>query len=391
VPPFAQQTHGVAQTTPAPARELASLLTPAAVVDLDRMDANLDRMAAYTKQHGLALRPHTKTHKSGRLGAEQVRRGAVGLTVAQLNEAYVMSGASPDILLAYPPVGRARLARLLALPHDVRVTVGLDSEEALRELATAAAATGREVGVLVELDLGMHRVGLPDPAAAAELSRLGTQLEGVAWRGVMFYPGHIRQHVTEQDDAIAAVNSELARFLNALDAVGLKPDVVSAGSTPAAFASHRFDGVNEVRPGTYIFNDRTTALIGACAWEDCAYSVLATVVSTAVAGQAVVDAGAKALFREELRGSSATGFGALLDRPDVVVSGMSEEHGLLDLRATSWRPRVGDLVRIVPNHVCVSVNLHDTVWGVRGDDVESSWRVDARGWDPWAGGRHTTA
>src|SRR5690606_22170382 len=117
-------------------------------------------------------------------------------------------------------------------------------------------------------------------------------------------------------------------------------------------------------------------------WRDCAYTVLATVVSTAVAGQAVVDAGSKALFREELRGADWPGFGALLDRPDVHVKGLSEEHGLLDLSHTDWRPRVGDRVRIVPNHVCVSVNLHATVHGLRGDRIERSWPVAARGWDP---------
>jgi D-serine deaminase-like pyridoxal phosphate-dependent protein len=140
-------------------------------------------------------------------------------------------------------------------------------------------------------------------------------------------------------------------------------------------------GLTEIRPGTYVYNDRTTAELGACSWQHCAYTVLATVISTAVPGQAVVDAGSKALFREELRGSAANGFGALLDRPDVMVKGMSEEHGLLDLSRTDWRPRIGELVRIVPNHVCVSVNLHDTIWGVRAERIERKWRVAARGWE----------
>jgi D-serine deaminase-like pyridoxal phosphate-dependent protein len=197
----------------------------------------------------------------------------------------------------------------------------------------------------------------------------------------MFYPGHIREHVDEQEPALELVSKQLRHVLDVLGDRGLQPACVSAGSTPAAFASHHIVGLTEMRPGTYIFNDRTTAAIGACEWDDCAYSVLATVVSTAVSVQAVVDAGAKALFREELRGSSWPGFGAVLDRPDVVVKGMSEEHGLLDLSKTDWRPRVGDRVRIVPNHVCVSVNLHDTVWGVRGERIEKSWPVTARGWE----------
>jgi D-serine deaminase-like pyridoxal phosphate-dependent protein len=368
--------NAVARTT-----TLDSLLTPAAIVDLDRMDANLDRMAAYARTHRLALRPHTKTHKSPLLGAEQIRRGAMGLTVAQLHEARLMAAASDDILLAHPPVGAPKLARLLALPASTRITVALDSRAALQPLAEAAAAAAREVGVLIELDLGMHRVGIADAGAAAELCELCTRLDGVHWRGLMFYPGHIREHVDEQDAALERVSEQLRHMVHVLGDRGLRPEIVSAGSTPAAFASHRIEGLTEIRPGTYIFNDRTTAAIGACSWEDCAYSVLATVVSTAVGGQAVVDAGAKALFREELRGSSWPGFGAVLERPDVIVKGMSEEHGLLDLSQTDWRPRVGDRVRIVPNHVCVSVNLHDTVWGVRGERIEMSWPVSARGWE----------
>jgi D-serine deaminase-like pyridoxal phosphate-dependent protein len=371
-------TAGVGRAT-----HLDAVLTPAAVVDLDRMDENLDRMAAYARQHGLALRPHVKTHKSPELAAEQLARGATGVTVAQLREAAVMAAVTDDILLAHPPVGPAKLRRLLQLPTRTRITVALDSLSALAGLAAAASLAGREIGVLVELDLGMGRLGTADPADAVRLCRRCVELDGVRWRGLMFYPGHIREHVSEQHEAIARLDGELQRFLEALQQAELQPATVSAGSTPAAFVSHRIRGLTEIRPGTYIFNDRTTAAIGACSWDDCAYTVLATVVSTAVLGQAVVDAGSKALFREELRGAGqAAGFGALLERPEVTVKGMSEEHGLLDLSRTDWRPRVGDRVRIVPNHVCVSVNLHPTVWGVRGDRIERQWEVAARGWEP---------
>jgi D-serine deaminase-like pyridoxal phosphate-dependent protein len=153
---------------------------------------------------------------------------------------------------------------------------------------------------------------------------------------------------------------------------------VSGGSTPTLWHSHLIPGLTEVRPGTTIFNDRSTVASGACGAEECAYTVLATVVSTAVEGQAVVDAGSKALAREELRPESG-GYGALLGREEVVVRAVSEEHGILDLSATTWRPAVGDLVRIVPNHVCVSVNLQERLWGVRGDEVVEEWEVLGRG------------
>ncbi|HEX6938410.1 MAG TPA: alanine racemase [Longimicrobiales bacterium] len=358
---------------------LTALETPAAIVDLDRMGANLDRMAAYAREHGLRLRPHVKTHKTPRIAADQLRRGAAGVTVATVREAEAMAAVADDILLAYPPVGPGRLERLLALPARVRLTVALDSIEAVEALAAAAAAAGREVGVLVELDLGMHRCGVQSPEAAVALALAAAELDGVAYRGVMFYPGHIREPVAQQATALERLRADWNRYLAALIEAGLEPEIVSGGSTPTAYSSHRIDGLTEIRPGTYIFNDRTTAAIGACAWDDCAYTVLATVVSTAVPGQAVVDAGSKALSREEIRAPGATGFGALIDHPDIVVRAMSEEHGILDLSHTDWRPRVGDRVRIVPNHVCVSVHLFDRLWGVRGEDIVVSWRVAARG------------
>lgn len=356
------------------------LITPAPLVDLDVMEANLRRVAEYTQAHGLALRPHAKTHKTPALAAQQRRLGAVGVTVATAHEAEVMSGAVDDVLVAYPPVDPARIRRITALPPHVRVTVALDSEEALRRVADGAAAAGRTIGVLVEADVGMHRVGVQTPEEAVALARRARSLEGVEYRGLMFYPGHIREHVDEQDTAIARLNDDLDRLLDALAAADLAADVVSGGSTPTLFHSHRIPRQTEIRPGTYIYNDRTTAAVGACRWEDCAYTILATVVSTAVPGQAVVDAGSKALNREDIRGVDAPGFGALLDRPEVIVKAMSEEHGLLDLTGTSWRPAVGERVRIVPNHVCISVNLHAHMIGVRGSVIERTWSVAARGW-----------
>ncbi|HEX2190942.1 MAG TPA: alanine racemase, partial [Longimicrobiaceae bacterium] len=220
-------------------------------------------------------------------------------------------------------------------------------------------------------------------AEAVALAREAAGLEGIEYRGVMFYAGHIRSHVREQGAPLAALSARVAALVEALAAAGVPPEVVSGGSTPTFWRSHEVAGVTEVRPGTNVFNDRTTAEIGACSWDEVAYSVLATVVSTAVPGQAVIDAGSKVLAKEELRAEGG-GYGALLDRPDVAVKAVSEEHGLLDLAGTDWRPRVGDRVRIVPNHVCVSVNLSERLWGVRGDRVVDAWEVAGRGRAPLA-------
>jgi D-serine deaminase-like pyridoxal phosphate-dependent protein len=352
------------------------LETPTPVVDLEVLERNLDRMADYTGRHGLGLRPHIKTHKSPRVSAEQLRRGAIGLTCATTQEAEVMAELTDDVLVAYPPVGPARLARLMTLPRSVRLMVALDSEEAIEGLAQAARAAGRSVRVLVECDLGMHRVGVTSVEEAIRLTRLVRARPPLEYAGVTFYPGHIRQTREEQREPLARLNAEVAAWLGALEAAGLPPEIVSGGSTPTAFQAHEIRGLTEIRPGTYVYNDREIVSTGAADRADCAFTVLATIVSTAVPGQAVCDAGCKALGREPLRVGAGIGFGELLDHPEVTVKGMSEEHGILDLSATSWRPKVGDRVRIIPNHVCIVNHL---IYGVRSDLVETSWPVAARG------------
>jgi D-serine deaminase-like pyridoxal phosphate-dependent protein len=360
------------------------LETPTALVDVDRMTANLRRVGEYCRSWGIAYRPHAKTHKSSELARAQLAAGAVGVTVATPREAEVMAGVCEDILLAYPPVGPSRLRRLLDLPPGIRLSVALDSREALRGLARGARSMDREVAVLVELDMGLGRVGVQNIPDALALAREASESAGIRYGGILIYPGHIRTPTGEQIPAIQSLKARLAALLEAFSEAGLGPSVVSGGSTPTLFHSHLMTGVNEVRPGTWIFNDRTTALLDACAWEECAYSVLATVVSTSVPGQAVVDAGSKALAKEEVRAtfpdpSVADGFGCVLDQPELRVTALSEEHGIIDLTGSSWHPRVGDRVRIVPNHVCVSVNLQDRLWQIQGEAVLGFWPVEARG------------
>jgi D-serine deaminase-like pyridoxal phosphate-dependent protein len=237
------------------------------------------------------------------------------------------------------------------------------------------------VGVYVELDLGMHRVGVPVVDDAIAIARAVRARPPLEFTGIAFYPGHIREAVgSPQSAKLETLSKTVGEVVDAFDRAGLRPTVVSGGSTPTLWNTHEIRGVTEFRPGTYVYNDRTTAEIGACGWDDCAFTVLATVVSTAVPNQAVIDAGSKALGREPMRGTDAAGgFGALLDRPEVVVASMSEEHGILDLSKTAWRPSVGERVRVVPNHVCVVVHLNDVVVGARGDVVETTWPVAARG------------
>lgn len=355
------------------------LETPVPVVDLEIFERNLDRMAVYAKQHDLDLRPHTKTHKTPWIAAEQMLRGAVGVTCATPREAEVMSGVCDDILLAYPVVGHRKAERVANLPREVNVTVALDSPIALADLAKAAKSADRPIGVYVELDLGMHRVGVASAEQAAELAVLVTQTPPLEYAGIAFYPGHIREKVEDQTAVLRELSKRLDAALEIMDERGVRHEIVSGGSTPTAWRSHEIKGMTEIRPGTYVFNDRTTAIIGACEWSDCALSVYATVVSTAVSGQAVIDAGSKSLGREPIPGNENAGFGSLVEHPEVIVRGMSEEHGILDLSKTDWRPEVGEQVRVIPNHVCVAVHLFDEVVGLRGGMIETSWKVAARG------------
>jgi D-serine deaminase-like pyridoxal phosphate-dependent protein len=358
---------------------IADIETPALLVDLDIMERNLARAATYAASHGLALRPHVKTHKSPLVAARQIALGAAGLTCATPFEAQVMSAVTGDILVAYPPVGAARAMRLATLPSNVNLIVALDSGPAIETLSRAAATHGRTIGVYVELDVGMHRVGVPDVPEAIALARRVSDDPHLEFTGIAFYPGHVREAPSDQDAKLAALGASLGAALDAFEREGLSPRVVSGGSTPTLWRTHEIVGVTEMRPGTYVYNDRTTAAIGSCDWDDCALTVLATVISTAVPGQAVIDAGTKSLGREPVRGVDGEGFGQLLEHPEVIVERMSEEHGVLDISRSSWRPRVGEVVRVIPNHVCIVVHLNDVVYGMRGDALETSWPVSARG------------
>ncbi len=351
--------------------------TPVALVDLAKARANAARIAAYARRHGIAWRPHIKTHKSLALARIQLEAGARGLTVATPHEAEVMARVCDDLLLAYPPLGKRKLERLMALPERVALTVALDSEVALRGLAEAARAAGRTVGVLVEVDVGLGRTGVQTARDAALLAALARDAESLEYRGIMFYPGHIRTHVSEQERAIGALADRLESCCATLDGAGFAPEVVSGGSSPTLWHSHLLPRLTEVRAGTVIYNDLDMTGMGVARHRECAYSILATVVSTAVPGRAVVDAGSKALSKE-LHDTAGVGYAALAGRPEVRVVALSEEHGVLDIAGTDWRPRVGELVRLLPNHVCVSVNLQDRVIAHEGEHWET-WPIEGRG------------
>ena len=359
---------------------ISDLETPAVVVDLVVMERNLSRMADYCRDHHLLLRPHTKTHKIPELARRQIASGGTGITVAKLGEAEVMLNAGiTDMLIAYPIVGPTKTRRLAQLAEQARVSVSLDSAEVARGISEAATREGSKIGALIEMDVGFGRCGL---SAEAELVALGTtiaELPGLELKGLMFFPGQFGVAPNERAVMRIRVNEFLKRTLEAFSRAGLPVSIVSGGSTPTAYEGGLFHGVNEVRPGTYIFNDRNTVAVSACTLEDCALSVLVTVVSTAVRGHAVVDGGSKTFSYDRFQAEDGRGFGIVKEDPAAEIERFSEEHGHVNIQRSERRYRVGDRLSVIPNHVCTTVNMHDEIYGVRGERVEEVWRVEGRG------------
>jgi D-serine deaminase-like pyridoxal phosphate-dependent protein len=354
---------------------IQDLDTPALIVDLDIMERNLRRVADYCASHNLRLRPHTKTHKSILIGKQQLALGAAGLTVAKVGEAEVMLGAGPrDLLVAYPVVGETKLRRLAAVAGVTRVTVALDSLFVAQQLSQIAQAAKTSFGILTEIDVGLARVGVT-PADALDLTRAVSALPGLEWRGITFYPGHIKdqdpQKLTELSRTIEQI---IENFRNA----GFVPEIVSGGSTPALYHSHEIAGLNEIRPGTYVFNDLNTVAAGACAMEDCAASILVTVISHTTQERMIVDGGSKTFSSDKLS-SGGPGHGYVVEAPGASFHKMNEEHGFVDLTRAERSFEIGEKIRIIPNHICVAVNLHEFVYGVRNGVVEECWHVDGRG------------
>jgi D-serine deaminase-like pyridoxal phosphate-dependent protein len=354
--------------------------TPALVVDLDIMERNLERVASYARDHGLRLRPHTKTHKSVLLGKRQIAGGAAGLTVAKVSEAEVMLGAEPaDLLIAYPVIGQTKLARVAEVARRTRVTVAVDSEFAARQISDAARAAQVEIGILVEFEAGLGRVGISPGEPLIQLVKTVLNLPHLRFEGITFYPGHIKDLDETGTRALTALGDLLSSIVADLSAAGIEAKIVSGGSTPTLFHSHKVAGLNEIRPGTYVFNDINTVRSNACALEDCAAAIHATVVSTARPGQMIIDGGSKTFSSDRLGSGAEVTFGHLVEAPAARIHKLMEEHGFVDLADTGAEFRPGDRVRVIPNHICVAVNLHEKVYGVRGDTVEEVWPVDARG------------
>lgn len=352
--------------------------TPEIMVDADILRRNVERMAAGVAAKGLALRPHAKTHKIPQIAALQLAGGAAGLTVATVGEAEVFAEhGAEDLFIAYPLWVTARTGeRLRRLASRARIAVGTDSAEAAR--AMGAHLAGTDLEVLVEVDSGHHRSGV-SPQQAVEVARAAADA-GLRVSGVFTFPGHSYAPGMPAE-AAEAERRALAEAAQLLGDAGFETTRVSGGSTPSALLTEA-GPTTEVRPGVYVFGDAQQLELGRCRLEDIALTVAATVVSrhegsSAIPRRVVLDAGSKVLGGD--RPGWATGFGRLMDYPDARITALSEHHATVVFPEGAALPPLGDRVRVIPNHVCVAVNLVDDVAVLSGGEVVDRWQVAARG------------
>jgi len=353
----------------------ASFETPCAVVDLNVVERNLARMAAIAASAGLRLRPHAKTHKSPWLAARQIAHGATGLTVATLREAEVYADAGiDDLLLAHPPVGATKLMRLGRLADRIRqLAVSLDD-------VGVAQTLPQSIEVLWEVDTGQHRLGTQAGLPTVDAVRRLVAAIGLArFRGLITHAGHSykAKNSAERREIARAEMRGVVETAELLRQEGIPVREVSVGSTPTAKYAGLMAGVTEMRPGTYAFGDANQVTLGSQRLEDCAFGVVATVVSVPAADRAVLDAGSKALSAD-LSVAGLKGYGLVVDAPHLTVGRLSEEHAVVTGTPTGLH--IGDRVVVIPAHACTTVNLHPALLVVEGDGFGHWQPVAARGW-----------
>jgi D-serine deaminase-like pyridoxal phosphate-dependent protein len=369
--------------------KITSLRTPCVLIDQRRLERNIDRMQQAAETGGKRLRPHAKTHKSPDLALTQLARGAAGICCAKLGEAEVFAERGiPDIRLPYPlsPVNADRVLSLLDRTH---LSFIVDDLDVARGWSRVMSTAGRQVDVLIKIDVGFHRCGI-DPATTdvADFIARVAELPGLHLRGLLSHAGHAYGASSEQEvETIARREAELMTGLrDQASAAGVQLEELSVGATPTARFSAKLPGITELRPGNYVYYDRMQVGVGAADWDDCALTVLARVVSRPDPRRVILDSGSKTLTSDLVRGAAAPGYGVIqqaLDDPTpderFVIERLSEEHATVRVVNGTTTLVPGDLVRIIPNHACVVSNLVDEAWVMNGDEVADGLRIAARG------------
>lgn len=349
--------------------DIYALSTPLPLIDEDRLSANIDRVQSYMNAHGLSFRPHIKTHKIPAIAEAQRAAGARGINCQKITEAEVFADAGfDDLLITFNILGAEKLDRLARLNDRISgLKVVADSAVTVEGLSRRFAGE-KPLTVLVECDTGGGRCGVQTPSEALDLAGRIAGSPSLVFGGLLTYPKAHGEALTE---------AFLSQALALLKAAGIPCPMVSNGGTPSLFSAHLVPSATEHRAGTYIYNDRAMVRAGHATFDDCAMHVLATVVSRPTPDRAVIDAGSKTLTSDLLGFSD---FGYVVEYPEAVITGLSEEHGTLDLsKVPGKRPEIGEKIRIVPNHTCVVSNLFDAMTFHRDGKVTRVLPVAARG------------
>lgn len=347
------------------AREIG---TPCAVIDLDRVERNIARFQECCREAGIAARPHVKTHKSPVIARMQEAAGARGITCQKLGEAEIFAAAGfRDILISYNILGEEKVGRLARLAGRAEPIVAADNPVTVAAVSQAAAQAGRTLGIVIECDTGRKRAGVETPAEAVSLMEAIKAAGNLDFAGLLLYP---------PENGVAETQVFLDAATAGARSLGLAPRIVSTGGTPNLRDLGRIEGTTEHRAGTYVFNDRMMMAAGVARLEDCALTVVSTVVSRGGPARGILDAGSKTLSSDT---GKLDGFGLILEHPQARIHAFAEEHGFLDLSRCPSPPQVGEVVSIVPNHVCVVVNLMDRLVTTRGGRIVGEIAVEARG------------
>lgn len=355
--------------------------TPALIVSEEILHRNIAEMQSFANSVGVNLRPHIKTHKTPQIARLQIAAGAVGITCAKVGEAEVMveHAGVEDILLAYPVFGEPKYRRIVALMEKARIIVALDSVDAANALSEAMARHDRRIEVYVEINTGQNRSGITAGEEAVAFATEVARHPNLKLVGIMTHEGHVGfVDPADIEREAKKAGQVMVETAEAIRAKGIELPVVSVGSTPAARYTPTVKGITEMRPGTYVFNDNSLFRYGD-QWgvDDCAARYVATVVSRTAEDRCVLDAGSKTLAMDASK--SREGHGYIVGHPEVVITKLSEEHGVCALPPGVEGFNVGDRVEIIPNHVCPTVNLMDEMNIVRGGQIVDTWKVAARG------------
>ena len=343
---------------------IEDLDTPALTVDLGILEKNIQDLAESCRKHDIALRVHTKTHKTPEIAHMQLRAGAIGIACQKLGEAEAMAAAGvPDILIPYNIVGPQKVKRLCLLCRRAAITVAVDSETTARGISERAEAEGCQVRILVELDTGGNRCGVQTPEAALELAQQIVALPGLSFQGIMTYPSHLR------------AKPFLDRTRELLEDAGIPVHTVSGGGTGSEAVSKQI-GCTETRIGSYVFEGlrRINRTDNPPNPETCAERMVVTVVSTPTPDRIIIDGGKKTFTNDQ-----STPYGHIVEHPEAKIYGMSVEHGHVDISACAHRFQVGDRLSVIPQHQGMTTNLHDEIYAVRNGKVEAVWQVAGRG------------